>query len=407
MDDRTSAPQRTAAGPWKPSTASRSSRRRFRRVNLTALLPLIGAVGVLLVARQAQTWVQALVLAAGLLAALVAFERWSAGDLARVAAPCLFVAAAVWPYGALVIDGDTQTAYYALAVVACLVVPELPRRRALAAVGVGLYVALVGTWGLVSAGPFSAGALISFVILPTGITVVLICLRLPNKGFYDVMTELEEAREREAELAVVRERVRFASDLHDIQGHTLHVVKLKIALAQKLLRADTERAEQELRETYDLVGDTIAQAKELAYGRRRPNLSAELENARNLLEAAGIHVRVDHPPSVRPQPGDLLAQVLRETTTNVLRHSRATLVHVAVTERGITIVNDGVDGHPPPTLRGLSLLASRVADNGGTLTAELADDRFRTAATFPAGAAGTADAAGAAGADLQPEEDAR
>ncbi|MCK0116383.1 histidine kinase [Isoptericola sp. S6320L] len=401
MDDRTSAPQRAAAGLWKTSTASRSSRRRFRRVNLTALLPVIAAVGVLLVARQAQTWDQALVLGAGLLAALVAFERWSAGDLARVAAPCLLVSAAVWPYGALVVDGDTQAAYYALAVVACLVVPELPRHRAAAAVGVGLYVAAVGTWGLVAAGPFSAGALISFVILPTGFTVVSICLRLPNKGFYDVMTELEEAREREAELAVVRERVRFASDLHDIQGHTLHVVKLKIALAQKLLRADTARAEQELRETYDLVGDTIAQAKELAYGRRRPNLSAELENARNLLEAAGIHVRVDHPTSVRAQPGDLLAQVLRETTTNVLRHSRATLVHVAVTDHGITIVNDGVDGHPPPTLRGLSLLASRVADNGGTLTAELADDRFRTAATFPAGAAG------AAGADLRPEEDAR
>ncbi len=206
-------------------------------------------------------------------------------------------------------------------------------------------------------------------------------LRFPNKGFYDLVRELEEAREREAELAVVRERMRFASDLHDIQGHTLHVVKLKIALARRLVGTDPARAEEELRETYALVGDTIAQARDLAYGQRRLNLSAELENARRLFEAAGIQVRVDRGADVRDEADDLVSQVLRETTTNVLRHARD-LVHVALNERGITIVNDGVPTDDPPTLRGLSTLARRVAGAGGVLTAEVADGRFRTAATF-------------------------
>ncbi|GAA1994691.1 hypothetical protein GCM10009718_35780 [Isoptericola halotolerans] len=352
------------------------------------MLPLFATVGSLLVARQAQTWGQVLVLVLGLLAALVAFERWTVGDLARVAIPCLAVSAAVWPYGVLMIDGGIQASYYSLAIVGSLVVPELPRHRVVAAVGLAVYVAGVGAWGVAAAGAFEASNLVAYVIVPTGLTVVVVSLRFPNKGFYDVMTELEEAREREADLAVVRERMRFASDLHDIQGHTLHVVKLKIALAQKLLATDTERAAQELRETYDLVGDTITQAKELAYGRRRPNLSAELENARNLLEAAGIHVRVDYPAGTDAQPGDLVAQVLRETTTNVLRHSRATLVHVAVTDHGITVVNDGVAVQEPPVLRGLELLARRVADSGGVLTAEQAGDRFRTAVDFSARYAG-------------------
>jgi len=362
------------------------------------MLPLLVAVGVLLIARQAQTWADVLVLGLGLAAALVAFERWTAGDVLRVALPCLVVSAAVWPYGALVVDGDVQGAYYALAIVAGLVVPELPRHRAASAVAVGAYVAAVGTWGLLANssadGSPAAGELISHVIIPTGFTVVLIGLRFPNKGFYDVVRELEEAREREAELAVVRERMRFASDLHDIQGHTLHVVKLKIALAQRLVTIDPARAEQELRETYDLVGETIAQAKELAYGRRRPNLSAELENARHLFEAAGIHVRVDRPPDLGEPADDLLGQVLRETTTNVLRHSRATLVHVALTEHGMPVVNDGVDDDGPPVLRGLATLARRVADDGGVLTAEVADGRFRTSVTLPASprAAGASEA---------------
>ncbi|SDG01614.1 two-component system, NarL family, sensor histidine kinase DesK [Cellulosimicrobium cellulans] len=369
--------------PATPRPALRGTPRRFRRLNLVTLLPVLVVVGVLLVARQAQTWEQALVLALGVVAVVVAFERWTAGDLGRVAVPCLAVAAVVWPYGVLVVGGEVQAAYYAAAVVGCLVVPELPRHRAGAAVGLVAYVAGVGAWGLLAAGPVTTDGLVSLVIVPTGLTVVLVALRFPNKGFYDVMRELEEAREREAELAVVRERMRFASDLHDIQGHTLHVVKLKIALARRLVGTDPVRAEEELRGTYALVGDTIAQARDLAYGQRRLNLSAELENARRLFEAAGIQVRVDRGADVRDEADDLVSQVLRETTTNVLRHARATLVHVALTERGITIVNDGVPTDEPPTLRGLATLARRVADAGGVLTAEVADGRFRTAATFP------------------------
>jgi two-component system sensor histidine kinase DesK len=370
--------------------AARSSRRRFRTLNLAVFLPLLAAVGVLLVARQAQTWQQACVLGLGVVAALVAFERWTAADLPRVALPCLAVGAAVWPYGVLVVDGRSQGAYFALAVVGSLVVPQLPRHRALAAVGLAAYVAAVGLLGLVTAARPEGGDLIADVILPTGFTAVLTGLMFPNKGFYDVMAELEEARERDAEVAVVRERMRFAGDLHDIQGHTLHVVKLKIALARKLLHTDTARVEQELREIYALVGDTIEQTRELAYGRRRLNIAAELVNATNLLEAAGIRVRVDCRTEAA-RVDDLLAQVLRETTTNILRHSRATLVRVELTEDGLTVVNDGVDEEGPPQLRGLADLARRVSDAGGELTVRREDGRFRTAAAFaPAADPGTA-----------------
>ncbi|WP_227425453.1 sensor histidine kinase [Pengzhenrongella sicca] len=347
------------------------------------ILPLLAVVGVLLVARQAQTWLEAIVLGLGLVAALIAYERWTAGEIARVAIPCLVVAAAVWPFGALVMDSQTQAAYYSIAIVGGLTIPQLPRHRGTAAVGLAAYVAAVGVLGLVTAAQADASDLISEVIVPTGLTVILIGLMFPNKGFYDVVADLEEERDRESELALIRQRMRFASDLHDIQGHTLHVVKLKIALARKLIHSDTERVEQELREVYDLVGDTIAQTKELAYGQRKLNLSVELENARNLLEAAGIHVRVDRPAEVGVRAIDLLGQVLRETTTNILRHSRATLVRIALSEHSITIVNDGVVDDVLPELRGLAVLARRVSDDGGELTVRLEGGRFLTAASFP------------------------
>ncbi len=370
----------TAPGPVR---AGQASRRRFRSLNLAVFLPMLLAVGTLLVARQAQTWQQACVLGAGVVAALVAFERWTAGDLGRVATPCLAVAAAVWPFGVLAVDSRDQGAFFAVAVVGSLVVSELPRHRAAAAVGLTSYVAAIGVLGLTTAARPDVGDLIAQVIVPAGFTAVLAGLMFPNKGFYDVMAELEEARERDAELAVVRERMRFAGDLHDIQGHTLHVVKLKIALAQKLLHTDPARVEQELRETYDLVGDTIEQTRELAYGRRTLNPTAESENAKNLLEAAGIQVRIDCGAGLA-RADDLLAQVLRETTTNILRHSRATLVRIALAEHSIEVLNDGVPGDVRAELRGLATLARRVADAGGELTARPEGGWFRTAAAFPA-----------------------
>lgn len=369
-----------------PASAARVSRRRFRTLNLVTTLPLFIAVGAVLVARQAQSWLDVLVLTLGLIAALVAFERWTAGEIRKVALPCLVVAAAVWPYGVLAIDSQVQTAYYSLSIVAGLTVPQLPRHRVAAAITLGAYVAAVGALGLARQDAPDANDLIMNVLIPTGITVILLGLMFPNKRFYDLVAELEESRRREAELAVMGERMRFASELHDIQGHTLHVVKLKIALAQKLVHTEPDRVEQELREMYTLVGDTITQTKDLAYGQRRLNLSTELENARNLLEAAGMLVRVERSAGPDLPAIDLLAQVLRETTTNILRHARATLVRIDLTEHGISIVNDGVAAAVLPPLSGLAALSARVADAGGELTVQLEDGRFRTAATFPASA---------------------
>ncbi|MFB9679237.1 histidine kinase [Streptosporangium vulgare] len=379
-------PARTGALTLSDYTGT--TRGRLSRLNLVMFLPLLAAVGALLVATDAETWWQAAVLGLGVVAALVAFVRWAARDVSRVALPCLIVTAAVWAFGALVMG--TDTAFYGISIVGPLTVPQLPRHRGRAALAVTAYVAAVGAARLLVTQEPLSDVLISYVIVPAGATAVLTGLMFPNQRFYGLVVELEEAREREAELAVIRERMRFASDLHDIQGHTLHVVKLKIALAQKLVHSDTGRVEQELREVHALVSDTITQTKELAYAQRRLNLSAELENAKNLFEAAGIRVRVDREAEVDAHAGELLGQVLRETTTNILRHAQAAQVRITLSESGITIVNDGAREAPPPELRGLATLRERVAGNGGELTVEQEDGRFLTAAAFPHGRSDTA-----------------
>ncbi|MFI5844736.1 sensor histidine kinase [Catenuloplanes sp. NPDC051500] len=365
-------------------TGRTDAQQQLRGLNLTTGVPILLAAGALLVATDADTWWQALILTANLLVALLAFERWAAHDFDRVLVPCLIVTALVWPLGVLWLDAPN--AYYGLAIVGAHAVPQAPRFRITAAAALIGYVGLAGALRLLVA-PWDAGdLLIPYLVLPVGVTAVMTGFMFPNKGFYDVVRELEEGRDREAELAVTRERVRFAGDLHDIQGHTLHVVKLKVTLAQKLVHTDPDRAAAELREIHALVSDTITQTKELAYAQRRLNLSAELENAKNLFEAAGIRVHVDRASPDGGIAHELLSQVLRETTTNILRHAQATEVHITLTGAGITIVNDGarpVSGGPE--LRGLSTLRQRLADEGGALTVAQSGGRFSTAATAPEG----------------------
>ncbi|TLW90590.1 sensor histidine kinase [Saccharomonospora piscinae] len=363
---------------WEFSDATQG---RLRQINLTTQLPPLALGGVVVVALGSRTWTDALVLSLGLVAALVAFVRWAAGDISRVALPCVLVAAGVWIYGALV--AGAGMAFFGLLVAGTLAVPQLSRHRIAGSVALVGFVTVVGAMRLLVSDDDLFSTVFEYAIVPGGLTAVLMGLMFPNKRFYDVVAELEQSREREAELAVMRERMRFASDLHDIQGHTLHVVKLKIALAQKLVHTDAARAQEELREIHALVGDTITQTKELAYAQRRLNLSAELENAKNLFEAAGIRVRVVREAEVDTRAGELLGQVLRETTTNILRHAEATRVEITLAASGITIVNDGARTSPPPELRGLAALEERVAADGGQLTVEQRDGRFVTAATLP------------------------
>jgi len=118
------------------------TQRRLRLLNLTMLLPLLTAAGALVVAKDSRSWWHVLVLGLGMAAGLVAFERWTADDLFRVALPSLAVGAVVWPVGALQIG--SSNAFWGLSVAGSLVVPRLSRHRAAAAFGLVAYIAAVG-----------------------------------------------------------------------------------------------------------------------------------------------------------------------------------------------------------------------------------------------------------------------
>lgn len=204
-----------------------------------------------------------------------------------------------------------------------------------------------------------------------------------------VAGELRDARIALAGTEVARERLRVSRDLHDLLGHSLSAVSLKGDLAARLLRRDEPGAMAEIHGLTDVARKALAGLRAITAGGLEVTLAGELGSARAVLAAAGVTVRVRGDLSaIPPAAGQALAWVVREGTTNILRHATAASTVITLgREDGMArleIVNDGV--HSPAGTGGYGLegLAARIREQSGTVTHERLDgDRFLLAAQIP------------------------
>jgi signal transduction histidine kinase len=206
------------------------------------------------------------------------------------------------------------------------------------------------------------------------------------------------ARGGMARMAVMRERLRVARDLHDLLGYSISTISLKSELAYRLLPASadpesTGRARQELRDALGVARRALADVLVVADGSHPMSLAAEAGAAESTLGAAEIAVRVELADAVRDSlPEELdtaLAIVLREALTNVLRHSKAEQCLIeTVVDAGRVRLRVSNDGAQPPARSlgdgsGLKNLTSRMEAIGGQLSAVSEDGWFRLTAEAP------------------------
>ncbi|MFB6615829.1 sensor histidine kinase [Streptomyces sp. NPDC056367] len=204
--------------------------------------------------------------------------------------------------------------------------------------------------------------------------------------------ELDHAREAQAQLAVAEERLRFGRDLHDVMGRNLAVIALKSELAVQLARRERPEAVEQMIEVQRIARESQREVRDVVRGYREADLAVELEGARGVLTAAGMDCRVDFDAG-RPLPAEVqsaLGWVVREATTNVLRHgdAQSCVIRLTAPEEGsVTLVveNDGAPEVPAgPPGSGLAGLRERLAVLDGTLRAGPVDGgRFRLRAEIP------------------------
>lgn len=196
--------------------------------------------------------------------------------------------------------------------------------------------------------------------------------------------QLDRARVTESALQVSEERLRFSQELHDTLGQRLAAMSVKAELARALAKRGDERADAELAELQDLARTSVTEMHEVVDGYRAVNLSTEVEGARQLLDSAGVRLTVDGDPTELSEPmRELAAWLVREATTNVVRHSAATQVTLTLVPDGggsggsggsgggesVTMSNDGVT-RGIDRLSGLAGIRRRAEPLGAQLLAE-------------------------------------
>ncbi|GAA1510855.1 two-component system sensor histidine kinase DesK [Agromyces terreus] len=321
----------------------------------------------------------------------------------------LVPAASVWLLG-LFAPGNELAAAVPLWAAACVVACLLPKpRRRLLLLGSAVLAIVHPTLTAWATGePFSLASSSNPWML--GIfSAMLPLMLLSSLWWWDVVVQLDRNRRTAAELAVTQERLRFASDLHDIQGHHLQVISLKAELAERLLEVDPAAAREHIHETRLIAKQALEETRSLVAGYRHVAFDDELENAREVLTASGAacELRVGTLPTDAAAQS-ALASVVREATTNILRHSEATAVSITLSSAdgvaSLSVVNDGVADAAAPVQSdrpgaggaavavtrsgsGLAGLRERLAAVGGLLetSTDAAAGRFELRATVPVG----------------------
>ncbi|WP_148571911.1 sensor histidine kinase [Nocardioides caldifontis] len=202
----------------------------------------------------------------------------------------------------------------------------------------------------------------------------------------------EVAADRAARVAVQEERGRISRDLHDSVAHTLTLITLQAGSARErasspdvteVLGSIEEGAREGLAEMHRflrLLDSTPEEQPGIAH------LPALVEGVRRGGLAVSVDVSVEEVPS---GVSTAVYRVVQEGLTNVVRHSDAQEVAVAVQRDGSAVVASvssiGVAraASLPGSGRGLVGLRERLATVGGTITSSATEDGWRLVARIP------------------------
>jgi two-component system sensor histidine kinase DesK len=250
------------------------------------------------------------------------------------------------------------------AVFACAMVPYQDSWLA-SAVKIAIIQALLVLEGVFLHWPWYAHLILVGVCTSSGVGALV------GRINWDKNTKLRMSHEQIRQLAATAERERIGRDLHDLLGHTLSLITMKLELSRKLLDRDPVAARRELAEAEEVARHALAEVRAAVTGIRAAGFAAELASAALLLRTSGVQLDQHLQAANLPEPVECgLALVLREAVTNIARHAHATRARVSLTRTGDGVrlsIEDNGRGGVGAAGNGLSGMQERVHALGGSV----------------------------------------
>jgi two-component system sensor histidine kinase DesK len=222
--------------------------------------------------------------------------------------------------------------------------------------------------------PFSTSESILFVCVIFGISNFAFAQQARTNFL------LQRANSEIQRLSAEAERERIARDLHDLLGHTLTVITVKLDLARRILSPESlshdpdralVRARNEIVEAEQTARNALAEVREAVSGYRAEGLSAEIGRARRSLLSADVKLTTTLTPvNLSSSQVNVLSLALREAVTNIVRHAHATACQVSLLEKDdaihFTIEDNGLGGQIREG-NGLRGMRERIQSVGGAV----------------------------------------
>ncbi|HLY47668.1 MAG TPA: histidine kinase [Solirubrobacteraceae bacterium] len=221
----------------------------------------------------------------------------------------------------------------------------------------------------------------------------------------ELLAQLEDARDEQAQAAAVAERSRIAGELHDVLAHSLSGAAIQLQGARMLAARDQASPEvsEAIARAGELVRDGLSEARQAVgalRGDELPGVSQLAELVDSFRHDMNLNVTFtaeDGLPALATDAGLALYRGTQEALTNVARYAPGAKTDVTLRHAGaraiLTVENTlpaaapvagggglaGVGGG-----RGLSAMRERVTRAGGALSAGPTESGWRVELEVPA-----------------------
>ncbi|MBU2666114.1 sensor histidine kinase [Actinoplanes bogorensis] len=184
------------------------------------------------------------------------------------------------------------------------------------------------------------------------------------------------------------ERLRVATEVHDVVGHGLAAIQMQADIALHLRAARPEMAVEALQAISTASAEALEELRATLAGLSSPGLDG-VGDLCDRVRTAGVAVEltVDGTPGPLPADADVVAyRVLQEALTNVVKHAPDRRALVTIEHRtgeiALVVVNQARAEDTDEGF-GITGMRRRVEQLGGTLTAGARGTSFAVRAVIP------------------------